>query len=97
MKLCRPQKDLRKKYADGHFAMASVKFARELANFFSDRYVILSFLSRVPLSLPISKKQTAILIHLGCKVMLLNHDFSSEPDISLFYLSMQRALKKMVK
>ena len=78
VKLQRPQNDLRKKHPDGHFAMASVMFTRELANLFGDSHVF--FLSqdgkaRVPLGLPISKKQTAILMHLEYKVMLPDHDF----------------------
>ena len=78
VKLCRPQNDLRKKYQDGHFAIASVTFARELANLFGDHHVL--FLSQddkasVPLGLPISKKQTAILMHLEYKVMLPDHDY----------------------
>ena len=32
--------------------------------------------ARVPLGLPVSKKQTAILIHLEYKVLLPNHDFA---------------------
>ena len=63
VKLQDPQNDLRKKHPDGHFAMASVMFTRELANLFGDNHVF--FLSQdgkahVPLGLPISKKQTAI-------------------------------------
>ena len=59
MKLQHPQNDLRKKHPDGHLAMASVMFTRELANLFGDHHVF--FLSqddkaRVPLGLPISKK-----------------------------------------
>ena len=78
VKLQRPQNDLRKKHPDGHFAMASVMFTRKLANLFGDNHVL--FLSqddkvRVPLGLPISKKQTAILMHLEYKVTLPDHDF----------------------
>ena len=78
MKLQRPKNDLRKKHPDGDFAMASVMFTRELANLFGDNHVF--FLSqddktRVLLGLPISKKQTAILMHLECKVTLPDHDF----------------------
>ena len=70
LKLQCPQDDLRKKHPDGHFAMASVMFTKELANLFGDNHVF--FLSqddkaRVPLGLPISKKQTAILMHLEYK------------------------------
>ena len=58
--------------------MASVMFTRELANLFGDNHVF--FLSqddkaRVPLGLPISKKQTAILMYLEFKVMLPDHEF----------------------
>ena len=78
VKLQRPQNDLRKKHPDGHFAMASVMFTREFANFFGDNHVI--FLSqddkaRLPLGLPISKRQTAILMYLEHKVTLPDHDF----------------------
>ena len=34
VKICRPRNDLRQKHRDSHFAMVSVKFARELANLF---------------------------------------------------------------
>ena len=67
MKLCRSQNDLRKKYSDGHFAVASVKFARELANLFGDHHVSQDDKARVPLGLPISKKKTIILMHLEVK------------------------------
>ena len=78
MKLSRPQNTLRKRHVDYHFAMASVKHARELASLFSDENVF--FLSaddkaRVPLGLPVSKKQTAILMHLEYKAKLPDHDF----------------------
>ena len=84
----------KKKHPDGHFAMASVKFARELANLSGDNYAF--FLSqddkvRVPLGLPISKKETAILMHLEYKVMLPDHILESEPNTTLFHLFMQRA------
>ena len=59
VKLYRPQNNLRKKYVDCHFAIASVKHARELASLFLDKNVF--FLSaddntRVPLGLPVPKK-----------------------------------------
>ena len=78
VKLQRPQNDLRKKHPDGHYAIASIIFTRELANLFGDNHAF--FLSqddkaRVLLGLPISKKQTAILMHLEYKVMLPDHDF----------------------
>ena len=78
VKLQRPQNDLRKKHLDGHFAMESVMFTKELVNLFGDNHVF--FLSqydkaRVLLGLPISKKQTTILMHLEYKVTLPDHDF----------------------
>ena len=78
VKLCRPQNDFRKKHPDGHFAMTLVKFATELANLFGDHHEF--FLSqddkaRAPLGLPISKKQTAILMHLEYRVTLPDYDF----------------------
>ena len=61
--------------------MASAKHARELASLFSDENVF--FLSaddkaRVSLDLPVSKKQTAILMHLEYRVKLPDHDFPIE-------------------
>ena len=58
--------------------MAFVKHARELASLFSYKNVF--FLSvddkaRVPLGLPMSKKQTAILMHLEHRVKITDHDF----------------------
>ena len=52
--------------------------ARELVSLFSDENVF--FLSaddkaRVPLGLPVSKKQTAILMRLEYRVKLLDNDF----------------------
>ena len=78
MKLQHPQNDFRKKHPNGHFAMASVMFTRELANLFGDNHVF--FLSQddkahVPLGLPILKKQRAILMHLEYRVTLPDHDF----------------------
>ena len=51
VKLCHPQNDLRKKHPDGRFAMASVKFARELANLFGDHHVF-SYLKMIKLVYP---------------------------------------------
>ena len=78
VKLSRPQNNLQKKHVDFHFAMASVKHARELASLFSDENVF--FLSaddkaRVLLGLPVLKKQTAILMHLDYRVKLPDRDF----------------------
>ena len=58
--------------------MASVKYARELAELFSDEHVF--FLSqddkaRVPIGLPISKKQDVMTMHLEYKVSLPDHNF----------------------
>ena len=76
--LCHPQNNQRKPHIDTHFAMASVKYARDLAELFSDEYVF--FLSqddkvRVLIGLPVSKKQDVILMHLEYKVSLPDHDF----------------------
>ena len=78
VKICRPQNNLRKQHADGHVAMASVKCARDLAQLFGEEHVF--FLSqddkaRVPIGLPISKKQDVMLMHLDYKVSLPDHDF----------------------
>ena len=86
VKICRPRNDLRQKHRDSHFAMVSVKFARELANLFgtimcfscTKMYKFYHFGTRktcVYLGLPIFKKQTIILMHLEYKVMLPDHDF----------------------
>ena len=44
--------------------------------------------ARVPLGLPVSKKQTTILMHLEYKVMLLNYDFLMGKNINLLLLFM---------
>ena len=77
-KLSRPQNNLRIKHVDCNFTMASVKHARELESLFLDKNVF--FLSaddkaRVPLGLPVSKEQTAILMHVEYRVKLPDHDF----------------------
>ena len=97
VKLQRPQNDLSKKHPDGHFAMAFVMFTRELANLFGDNHVF--FLSqdnqaRVPLGLPISKKQTAILMHLEYKVTLPDHDFPTGEKYKLIPSVYAACLKK---
>ena len=66
--------------------MASVKYARDLAKLFSDENVL--FLSqddkaRVPIGLPISKKQNVILMHLEYKVSLPDHDFPIGKQLKL--------------
>ena len=97
VKLQCPQNDLRKKHPDGHFPMASVMFARELANLFGDNHVF--FLSQdgkahVLLGLPISKKQTAILMHLEYKVTLPNHGFQVGENHKLIPSVYAACLKK---
>lgn len=39
VKFCCLQNDLQKKHLDDHFAIVSVRFAREFANLFGDDYV----------------------------------------------------------
>ena len=39
VRLCRPKNNQRKPHIDAHFAMASVKYARDLAELFSDEHV----------------------------------------------------------
>ena len=97
MKLQRPQNDLREMHPDGHFAMASVMFVRELANLFGDIHV--SFLSQdgkahVPLELPISKKQTSILMHSEHKVTLPDHDIQIGKKHKLILSVYAASLKK---
>ena len=80
VKLCHPQNNKRKPHIDAQFAMASVKYARDLAELFSDKHVL--FLSqddkaRVPIGLPISKKQDVMLMHVEYKVSLPSHDFTT--------------------
>ena len=97
MKLCRPQNHLRKKYPYGHFAIASAWFARDLVNLFSDHHVFLfsqDDKARVPLRLPISKKQTDILMYSKYKVILPNHDFPIRTKHKLVPLVYATCLKK---
>ena len=77
-KFRRPQNNQRKAHINAHFAMASVKYARDFAEFFSDEHVF--FLSkddkaRVPIGLPVSKKQDVMLMHLEYKVSLPDQAF----------------------
>ena len=39
VKLCHPQNNKKTPHIDAHFAMASVKYARDLAELFSDEHV----------------------------------------------------------
>ena len=57
-----------------------MKFSKNLACLFGNQNMF--FLSqddkaRIPLGLPVSKKQTAILIHLEYKVLLPDHNFAT--------------------
>ena len=97
VKLLKPRNDLRKKHIDGHFAMASVKQADELAELFPPEtvlYISQDDKAKVPLGLPISKKQTAILMHLEYKVLLPDHDFAIAPAHKLIPSVMAACLKK---
>ena len=78
VKLSRSQNNLRKKHVDCHFAMASVKHAREWASLFSDEnafFLSVDDKARVPFGLPVSKKQTEVLMHFEYRVKLPDHDF----------------------
>ena len=78
VKLCKAQNDLRKPHMDGHFAMASVKHANELAAMFSAEnvfYLSQDDKARVPIGLPVSQRQTALLMHVEYKVKLPDHTF----------------------
>ena len=62
MKLYHPQNNQRKPHIDAHFAMASVKYARYLAELFSDEHVFFlsqDYKARVPIGLPVSNFKTA--------------------------------------
>ena len=77
-KLYHPQNNQRKPHIDAHFAMASVKYARYLAELFSDEHVFFlsqDYKARVPIGLPVSKKQDVMLMHLEYNVFLPDHNF----------------------
>ena len=65
-------------YFNAHFAMASVKYAGDLAEIFSDEHVFFPSQddkARVPIGLPVSEKQDVILMHLEYKMSFPDHDF----------------------
>ena len=100
VKLRKPQNDLRKKHSAGHFAMASVKQVDEFASLSPASFVF--YLSqddkaRVSLGLPISKKQTAILMHPEYKVSLPDHDFPVGEIANCSLPCMQRAWKRIME
>ena len=82
--------------------MASVKHARELASLSSNENVF--FLSadektRVPLGLPVSKKQTAILMQFEYRVKLPDHDFPIGEKYMLIpsvYLTCEKKMKTVL-
>ena len=77
--------------------MASAWFARDLVNLFGDHHVFLfsqDDKARVPLGLPISKKQTDILMYSKYKVILPNHDFPIGTKHKLVPLVYATCLKK---
>ena len=101
VKLCCPQNNQRKPHIDAHFAMASVKYTRDLAERSSDEHVF--FLSqddkaRVPIGLPVSKKQDVMLMHLEYKVSFPDHDFPPlENSTNQFLLYTHHAsIKRMI-
>ena len=97
VKLLKPRNDLRKKHIDGHFAMAEVKQADEIAETFPKNmvfYISKNDKAKVPLGLTISKKKTAIHMHPDCKIRLPDHDFLIGSQHKLITSVMAGCLKK---
>ena len=66
--------------------MAAIKQADEIAEVFPENvvlYILEDDKAKVSLGLTISKKQTAILMHLGNKVRLPDHDLLIGPQHKL--------------
>ena len=77
--------------------MAGVKQADEIAELFPEEmvlYISQHDKAKVPLGLTISRKQTAILMHLDYKVTLPDHDFPIGPQHRLIPSVMAGCLKK---
>ena len=73
VKLLKPQNSHRKYHEDRAFAKSVFEMTEEFANLFEPEsvcYVSQDDKAKVPIGLPISKKQTALLMHLEYKVIL---------------------------
>ena len=78
VKLLKPQTVARKAHIDHEFAKAVCKNIEEFACLFdpdSVFYLSQDDKAKVPLGLPVSKKQSAILMHVDYKVTLPDHDY----------------------
>ena len=78
VKLLKPQAVARKAHVDHEFAKAVWKNVEEFACLFDPEsvfYLSQDDKAKVPLGLPISKKQSAILMHVDYKVTLPDHDY----------------------
>ena len=101
VKLCCPQNNQRKLHIDAYFAMASVKYTRDLVELFSDEHVFVlsqGDKARVLIGLPVSKKQDVMLMHLEYKVSFPDHDFPPlENSTNQFHLYTHHAsIKRMI-
>ena len=103
IKFLKPQNDVRKKHIahftfhHGTFHMAGVKQADETAEVFPENMVLhisQDDKEKVLLGLTISKKVTAILMHLDYKVRLPDPDFPIGPQHKLILSVMEGCLKK---
>lgn len=78
VKLLKPQAVARKAHMDHEFAKAVCKSVDEFACLFEPEtvfYLSQDDKAKVPLGLPVSKKQTAVLMHVDYKVSLPDHDY----------------------
>lgn len=78
VKLIKPSNTLRKRHEDRSFAKSVFEMAEEFATLFdpdSVFYLSQDDKARVPLGLPVSKKQTALVMHVDYRVTLPDHDF----------------------
>jgi hypothetical protein len=86
VRLLRPQNDARKENPDSHFACATNKHLRNLAEMFGSKAVFVlsqDDKARIPLGLPAANKQAPILMHLEYKVRLPDHDWVVAPKHKL--------------
>ncbi|CAF4327668.1 unnamed protein product, partial [Rotaria magnacalcarata] len=82
VRLRRAQNDEHGKHADGHFATATIRYAKDLASVFGNNCVL--YLSqddkcKVPVGLPAARVQASMLMHLDYRISLPDHDWIVAP------------------
>ncbi|CAF3242012.1 unnamed protein product [Rotaria sp. Silwood2] len=82
VRLRRAQNDDHGRHEDGHFATATIRYAKDLASIFGNDCVF--YLSqddkcKVPLGLPAAKIQASMVMHLNYRIRLPDHDWIVAP------------------